>query len=223
MAAMVPHIGVSLWLLIALVAAGSSSALDSDREVLFFEPFDQGWEARWSHSRFKKYTGKFAWVPRPGSTPTDTAIRVSGGAVRGAARAAVRRGTAAAAAAARGPGPPAPAAPATRTRTPHAHTHALENASGGRRRPQVPEANRHYAMAAALPRPLRASDGLVVQYEVQITETHACGGAYVKLLAPPGGWAPDGVSRKTPYAAMFGPDRCGPDSRVGAGRGGRGR
>lgn len=99
-------------------------------------------------------------------------------------------------------------------------------------------------MAAALPRPLPGAGGLTLQYEAQITDTHACGGAYVKLLSAPGAsgegggggkegdndgdkggkissggkgkkpFAPEAVSRRAPYSVMFGPDRCGAAARV---------
>jgi hypothetical protein len=88
--------------------------------------------------------------------------------------------------------------------------------------PQVPAPNQQYALSAPLPRPLvPATAGLVVQYEAQITETHGCGGAYLKLLVHDPEWQPRKLSRRTPYALMFGPDRCGADARVGPRAGGQ--
>lgn len=84
---------------------------------------------------------------------------------------------------------------------------------------QVPEPSRHYAMAARLPAPLApGAGGLLVQYEVQITESHGCGGAYLKLLSHEEGRPPGRLGRKTHYSIMFGPDRCGAASRVRAPR-----
>ncbi|KIY94823.1 putative Calnexin Flags: Precursor [Monoraphidium neglectum] len=78
----------------------------------------------------------------------------------------------------------------------------------------VPEPNKHYAMAALLPFPLAPESGLIVQYEAQTAQTHGCGGAYMKLLSPPDGWAPQRLRSRTPYSIMFGPDRCGAAARV---------
>lgn len=79
---------------------------------------------------------------------------------------------------------------------------------------KVPEPNKHYAMAALLPQPLAPAEGLVVQYEVQFTETHNCGGAYLKLLSHIPGWQPKKLGKKTTYSIMFGPDKCGAAARV---------
>lgn len=56
---------------------------------------------------------------------------------------------------------------------------------------------------------------LVVQYEVKLQNGLTCGGAYVKLLTD----GPEGIqhkefSDKTPYTIMFGPDKCGGNSKV---------
>eukprot|EP00879_Flechtneria_rotunda_P031120 GHRR01033972.1.p1 GENE.GHRR01033972.1~~GHRR01033972.1.p1 ORF type:complete len:154 (+),score=13.61 GHRR01033972.1:3-464(+) len=80
---------------------------------------------------------------------------------------------------------------------------------------QIPAANQHYGVSATLKAPLHAKDGLVVQYEVKFTKGHTCGGAYLKLLSQTeNGYTPKRLKSKTPYSIMFGPDRCGPDSRV---------
>lgn len=56
---------------------------------------------------------------------------------------------------------------------------------------------------------------LVVQYEVKLQNGLTCGGAYIKLLTD----GPEGIehkefSDKTPYTIMFGPDKCGGNSKV---------
>lgn len=80
---------------------------------------------------------------------------------------------------------------------------------------QIPEGNLHYGMSALLPGPLRPADGIVVQYEVQFSKGHTCGGAYLKLISQSDKpFNPNKLKSKTPFSIMFGPDRCGPDSRV---------
>lgn len=74
-------------------------------------------------------------------------------------------------------------------------------------------------MAAPLAAPLQPAAGLVLQYEVRFSVNHTCGGAYLKLLSVPEGGLEDFKPRRlkgnTPFSIMFGPDRCGPDARVG--------
>jgi hypothetical protein len=79
---------------------------------------------------------------------------------------------------------------------------------------QVPAASRRYGLSTLLPQPLQPTEGLVLQYEVQFSEGHTCGGAYIKLLPADPAFQPAQLSPKTPYTIMFGPDRCGPHSRV---------
>jgi hypothetical protein len=79
----------------------------------------------------------------------------------------------------------------------------------------MPAGNQHYGMTAQLPEPLLPSDGIVVQYEVQFSQNHTCGGAYLKLLSQTAEeFKPKKLKPKTPFSIMFGPDRCGADSRV---------
>jgi len=54
---------------------------------------------------------------------------------------------------------------------------------------------------------------LVLQYSVKNEQTLGCGGAYIKLL-PKDGVEVDSFGGDTPYAVMFGPDKCGYDSRT---------
>lgn len=80
---------------------------------------------------------------------------------------------------------------------------------------QIPEGNQHYGMSALLPEPLRPADGIIVQYEVQFAKGHTCGGAYLKLISQADEpFKTSKLKSKTPFSVMFGPDRCGPDSRV---------
>ena len=73
---------------------------------------------------------------------------------------------------------------------------------------------RHYAVTAPFPAPLTL-DGdapLVLQYEFETRDGLSCGGGYVKLLLD----TPDAtaVTGESPYAIMFGPDRCGSTDKV---------
>jgi hypothetical protein len=79
----------------------------------------------------------------------------------------------------------------------------------------MPAGNQHYGMTAQLPEPLLPSDGIVVQYEVQFSQNYTCGGAYLKLLSQTAEeFNPKKLKPNTPFSIMFGPDRCGADSRV---------
>eukprot|EP00775_Hariotina_reticulata_P013784 gene13784-13905_t len=82
---------------------------------------------------------------------------------------------------------------------------------------QAPTADVHYGLTALFDEPLNPREGLVLQYEVRFPQGHTCGGAYLKLLSEPlegSTLDPKQVSADTPYSIMFGPDRCGPDSRA---------
>lgn len=54
---------------------------------------------------------------------------------------------------------------------------------------------------------------LVLQYTVKNEQELGCGGAYIKLL-PSEGVDVDSFGGDTPYAVMFGPDKCGYNSRT---------
>eukprot|EP00877_Chromochloris_zofingiensis_P006261 jgi/Chrzof1/1889/Cz10g25030.t1 len=82
----------------------------------------------------------------------------------------------------------------------------------------VPERNKHYGLTTLLDQPLDPKKGLVLQYEVKFSEGHSCGGAYLKLVSHADGFEADKLKDSTPYSIMFGPDRCGPTSKVGAWR-----
>ena len=43
---------------------------------------------------------------------------------------------------------------------------------------------------------------------------HECGGAYIKLLADTPSLSLENFGDKTEYSIMFGPDKCGGDSKV---------
>jgi len=76
---------------------------------------------------------------------------------------------------------------------------------------QTSEEARFYGLSAKLDKTFNSSDGkdLVIQYAVKHEQDLDCGGSYIKLL--PGGDSFDSAKfgGDTPYAVMFGPDKCG--------------
>ena len=64
------------------------------------------------------------------------------------------------------------------------------------------------------------NESFVVQYEVRLLDSLECGGAYIKLVSAYSNQSsnekfdPENLSNETPYAIMFGPDRCGQMDRV---------
>jgi len=77
--------------------------------------------------------------------------------------------------------------------------------------------NRHAAISSKLDKPFKFDTGktLIIQYEAAFQKPHTCGGAYIKLLTD--GPAIKDLTQfndKTPYTIMFGPDKCGPTSKV---------
>lgn len=84
----------------------------------------------------------------------------------------------------------------------------------------VPELAKRYGVYHSLDTPLTFGKGgvesLVVQYEVHLQEGLSCGGAYLKLISQSEVGAFDGTTLdgSTPYSIMFGPDKCGSESKV---------
>jgi len=77
--------------------------------------------------------------------------------------------------------------------------------------------SRHAAVSSKLDKPFKFDNGksLVIQYEVAFQKPHTCGGAYLKLLTEGSGTKDlTQFNDKTPYSIMFGPDKCGPTSKV---------
>eukprot|EP01132_Coremiostelium_polycephalum_P000508 gene508-640_t len=74
---------------------------------------------------------------------------------------------------------------------------------------------RHYALTSKLVRPLSNKDtDLVIQYEVQLQNGLDCGGAYIKLYTASDNLEADSIEKDTPYSIMFGPDKCGHESKI---------
>merc|ERR1719187_1345186 len=73
---------------------------------------------------------------------------------------------------------------------------------------------KHSAVAAKLKKPYKFEDKmLVLQYEIAFQNGQDCGGGYLKLLSESTGLDLRSITDKTPYTIMFGPDKCGSDSK----------
>jgi len=72
---------------------------------------------------------------------------------------------------------------------------------------------KHAAVAAKLKKPFKFDGSLlVVQYEIAFQNGQDCGGGYIKLLSDASDLRQ--FTDKTPYTIMFGPDKCGSDSKL---------
>lgn len=80
----------------------------------------------------------------------------------------------------------------------------------------VSEKARKYAIVKELEKPVVLKDGTVVlQFETRLQNGLECGGAYLKYLRPQeAGWTAKGFDNESPYAIMFGPDKCGATNKV---------
>ncbi|TPP60568.1 Calnexin [Fasciola gigantica] len=73
---------------------------------------------------------------------------------------------------------------------------------------------KHHAISAKLDRHIKFNTPeLVVQYEVKFENGMECGGAYIKLLSAIPNLDLLNFHDKTPYTIMFGPDKCGMDTK----------
>lgn len=74
---------------------------------------------------------------------------------------------------------------------------------------------KHAAISAKLKKPFKFQDRqLVIQYEIAFQNGQDCGGGYIKLLTDAPGFDLREFNDKTPYTIMFGPDKCGSDSKL---------
>ncbi|XP_025086244.1 LOW QUALITY PROTEIN: calnexin-like [Pomacea canaliculata] len=74
---------------------------------------------------------------------------------------------------------------------------------------------KHHAVATYLERPYEFKGRpLIAQYEVRFQNGLDCGGAYVKLLSRESKFDLKTFQDKTPYTIMFGPDKCGTESKI---------
>ncbi|KAL6972942.1 hypothetical protein U1Q18_027116 [Sarracenia purpurea var. burkii] len=80
----------------------------------------------------------------------------------------------------------------------------------------VSEKARKYAIVKELDDPVKLKDGtIVLQFETRLQNGLECGGAYLKYLRPQeAGWIAKEFDNESPYAIMFGPDKCGATNKV---------
>lgn len=94
------------------------------------------------------------------------------------------------------------------------HTAGEFNGNPDNKGIQTTTDNRFHGIIAPLTTEFKSTDKtLVLQYSVKNEQTLGCGGAYIKLL-PSEGVEVDSFGGDTPYAVMFGPDKCGYNSRT---------
>lgn len=79
---------------------------------------------------------------------------------------------------------------------------------------KVTEKARHYGIATALPEVTDPSEGLVLQYDLKLTDGLTCGGAYMKFLTADADIKFDELNENSTYSVMFGPDKCGSTNKV---------
>ncbi|CAL8469469.1 g9010 [Coccomyxa elongata] len=79
---------------------------------------------------------------------------------------------------------------------------------------KVPEKAKHYGLTTKLDTPVDPAKGLVLQYELKLTDGLTCGGAYLKFLTETADFDPAELTDGTPYTVMFGPDKCGGTNKV---------
>ncbi|KAK9831361.1 hypothetical protein WJX81_005717 [Elliptochloris bilobata] len=79
---------------------------------------------------------------------------------------------------------------------------------------KVPEKAKHYGITTKLDTEVDPADGLVLQYELKLSEGLTCGGAYLKYLTATPDFDPADLTDGTPYSIMFGPDKCGATNKV---------
>jgi calnexin len=79
---------------------------------------------------------------------------------------------------------------------------------------KVPEKAKHYGYATNLDTDVDPAKGLVLQYELKLSEGLTCGGAYLKFLTSSAEFDASGLKDDTPYTVMFGPDKCGSTNKV---------
>jgi len=80
---------------------------------------------------------------------------------------------------------------------------------------ELTQENKYYGLSKTFAEPISGavSSEFVLQYEVKL-ETLNCGGAYLKLPRASPGLDLALMHDKTPYSIMFGPDRCGSNSKI---------
>jgi len=65
-----------------------------------------------------------------------------------------------------------------------------------------------------LDEPVDPSEGIVLQFEAKYSQGRTCSGAYLKFYSKRDNFDPNELTPDTLYTVMFGPDICGPTSKV---------
>jgi len=76
---------------------------------------------------------------------------------------------------------------------------------------------KHAAISSRFKKPFVFKDSkkpLILQYEINYQNGQECGGGYLKLLSHSNALDLNKLNDKTPYTIMFGPDRCGSESKL---------
>jgi len=76
---------------------------------------------------------------------------------------------------------------------------------------------KHAAISSRFKKPFVFKDNkkpLILQYEINYQNGQECGGGYLKLLSHSNTLDLNKLNDKTPYTIMFGPDRCGSESKL---------
>jgi len=75
---------------------------------------------------------------------------------------------------------------------------------------------KHAAISSRFNKPFTfdKEEPLIVQYEINYQNGLDCGGGYIKLLSHSNNLDLNKLNDKTPYTIMFGPDRCGSESKL---------
>eukprot|EP01100_Stratorugosa_tubuloviscum_P005844 TRINITY_DN2575_c0_g1_i1.p1 TRINITY_DN2575_c0_g1~~TRINITY_DN2575_c0_g1_i1.p1 ORF type:complete len:504 (-),score=234.82 TRINITY_DN2575_c0_g1_i1:1081-2592(-) len=80
---------------------------------------------------------------------------------------------------------------------------------------KLSEKAKHYALISEIKPLIEPTEkDLIIQYEVKFENGIDCGGAYIKLLTYDKNLNFENFNDKTPYTIMFGPDKCGSESKV---------
>lgn len=92
---------------------------------------------------------------------------------------------------------------------------ALKNPLAGDYGLALKDKAKHSAISSHLTKPFVFDEkAFIVQYEVIFQTGQDCGGGYIKLLSQSKSLDLNKFNDKTPYTIMFGPDRCGSDSKL---------
>eukprot|EP00210_Caulerpa_lentillifera_P000011 g10.t1 len=79
---------------------------------------------------------------------------------------------------------------------------------------QIPKKAQFYGLTAPLSEAFTPADGLILQFEAKWSKEQSCSGAYLKFYSHDSQFKAEEVKADTPYTIMFGPDKCGSNSKI---------